>query len=266
MIESLQKYFQGIADDISNSKNTSSIFPNMGDLGDVRENVLLQFLKTHLPARCSVFKGGCIFDSSGNISNQIDLLICSDAAVRFSYFDRDSQNSKTVQTVEGCLAAISVKSTLSKDTLYEALNNLDSIPVMPKYVIQNMSPLLQEKEYVLKFPLRIIFALSSESSTETILKNIDDFYRDKKIDDCKKPTLIISNNQFSISKIGPKDGKTRDGNIIPAGTFFPEHNTGSKFGDFPLFRLIVQIQQAAQWVPHMIIDYAKYIDAFSFKG
>ncbi len=148
MIESLQKYFQGISDDMSNAKHISCIFSNMGDLGDVRENVLLQFLKTHLPARCSVFKGGCIFDSLGNCSRQIDLLVCSDSALRFSYFDRDEQNSKTVQTVEGCLAAISVKSTLSKATLYEALENIDSIPMMPEYMVQNMSPLLLEKKTI----------------------------------------------------------------------------------------------------------------------
>ncbi len=111
-----------------------------------------------------------------------------------------------------------------------------------------------------------MFAISSDSNVETILKNIEDFYKNKKTDYRKKPVLIIANNQFSILKIGLKDGQSGDGKTIPAGTFFDEHSTKGKFGDFPLFRLITQIQQAAQWVPYMIINYEKYINAFDFKG
>src|SRR3990167_7809402 len=97
-----QIYFQGIADDIANAKQISSIFPNMSDVGDIRENILLKFLQSHLPLRCAVVKGGCVFDSNANESKQIDLLVVNDSSLRFSYFDRDTENSKNLQTIEGC--------------------------------------------------------------------------------------------------------------------------------------------------------------------
>ena len=43
--------------------------------GNKRENLLIRFLNDHLPTRYEAFKGGSIFDSLGNKSDQVDIII-----------------------------------------------------------------------------------------------------------------------------------------------------------------------------------------------
>lgn len=263
-----EQYLQGIADDISNAKSISSIFPNMSDVGDVRENVLLKFLQLHLPARCSVVKGGLIFDSLGNVSRQIDLLVVNDFSLKFAYFDQHAQNSKNIQTVEGCLTAISVKSTLTKDTLYEALDNLASIPPMPIEMAQSINPLLNAdfRSHYLNLPIKIVFAYSGQSAEKTT-EHVHNFYNENKFNDQQKASLIIVNNSFCLQRIYAGGGITRDGTNIPEGVFHPMHsNKKGKFGALPLLWLLMKIQETAQYCPHVLFNYQKYFDAIDFDA
>jgi len=265
-----QHYFQGIADDISNAKQISAIFPNMSDLGDVRENVLLKFLQLHLPSRCSVLKGGCVFDSSNNCSKQIDLLVVNDFSLKFSYFDRDSQNSKNVQTIEGCLAAISVKSTLDKKELHEALLNLSSIPPMPDSMVEKINPQLYSRESFLGLPKKAVFSFSGQSVEKT-MEHIGEFYKEHdSLKDYQRADLIIVNNSFCIERIGKGGGKTRNGSSVPEGTYHPMFNgtpgNQKKFGTLPLFWLLNTIQKTTLFSPHVLFDYQNYIDAMDFHA
>lgn len=263
-----ENYFQGIADDISNAKVISSIFPNMSDVGDIRENVLLKFLQTHLPTRCSVIKGGFVFDSENNISNQIDLLVVNDFSLKFSYFDQHFQNSKNIQTVEGCLAAISIKSTLDKDKLFDALRNISSIPKMPSDMVKKINPALGESRNIyLSFPKKIIFAYSSNLSIEKIIEHIHNFYiENSNLEDYQKADLIIVNNSFCIQRVYKGGGKTRDGSNVSEGTFHPMSSDKNKtsFGALPLFWLLMKIQETTQLCPHVLFDYQKYFDNMDF--
>ena len=259
-------YFQGIADDISNAKVISSIFPNMSDLGDVRENVLLHFLKSHLPSRCSILKGGCVFDAEGNASKQIDLLITNDFSLKFSYFDQGTQHNKSIQTVEGCLAAISVKSTLCKSELYEALNNLASIPRMPNTILEKINPMLgiEFKNTFLRLPKKILFAFSGQP-VETTLAQINAFYNENKMENHQKTDMIIINNTCCIQRTYKGGGKTRNGSSIPEGTYHPMYSSSQeKFGGLPLLYLIKEIQSTAQFCPHILFTYDDYFDAIDF--
>jgi hypothetical protein len=266
ILQSLSKaYFQGIADDISNAKMISSIFSNMGDVGDIRENILLKFLQTHLPLRCAVVKGGCIFNSEAVESKQIDLLIVNDSSLRFSYFDRDSQNSKNIQTVEGCLVAISVKSTLDKTQLFDALQNISTIPKMPNEMLEKVSPSLTSREHYLTFPLKIVFAFSG-TSPETTLTHVNDYYMNNLLEEHQKADLIVVNNSFCIEKISKGGMRTRNGSLIPEGTYHPTFNanSGTKFGAYPLFRLLIKIQATTLWAPHVMLTYDNYLNAMEF--
>ena len=115
VFERLRDYFQGIADAFAADRSASAIFPLGTDSGTAREDLLLAFLKSHLPTRCSVVKGGFIFDAAGNESKQIDLLVTNDLTLQFRQFHGAAdQIGKSFNCVEGCYAAISVKSTLDK--------------------------------------------------------------------------------------------------------------------------------------------------------
>jgi hypothetical protein len=260
-----EMYFQGIADDISNTRIISSVFPNMSDVGDTRENILLKFLQSHLPLRCSVVKGGCVFDSNANESKQIDILVVNDSSLRFSYFDRDSQNSKNIQTIEGCLVAISVKSTLDKKQIYDALRNLSSIPKMPDSIVEKINPFLTSRDHYLNFPLKVIFAFDG-INPQTTLEHINNFYKENSFKDYQKADLIIANNTFCVERIGKGGGKTRNGLSIPEGSYHLafSFDATKKFGAYPLFRLLMKTQETSSWSPHVTLTYDNYLNSMEF--
>jgi hypothetical protein len=75
-IKDLLTHFENQADRMDREKET--ILNNRPDIGDLREDTLLDFFRRHLPERCPSIKGGFIFDQSGNRSKQIDIIITSD--------------------------------------------------------------------------------------------------------------------------------------------------------------------------------------------
>ena len=92
-----------------------------------------------------MIKGGFIFDSLGNESKQIDLIIINDATVQFDQFSGVEKGGKSFSIIEGCYGAFSIKTNLTKDELFNSLDNFDSIPTMPKLEV---NPMLKKKEIV----------------------------------------------------------------------------------------------------------------------
>ncbi|MGH9982506.1 MAG: DUF6602 domain-containing protein [Nitrososphaeraceae archaeon] len=129
-IKDLTTHFQNQADRLDREKET--ILENRPDIGDLREDVLLDFLKRHLPIRCVPIKGGFIFDHKGNRSSQIDIIITNDSTLQF-ISTLSSTFAKSFSCIEGCHAAISVKSKLNKSTLLEAFKEYIFNSVTKKY-------------------------------------------------------------------------------------------------------------------------------------
>jgi hypothetical protein len=258
-------YFQGIANELSNTKTISSIFPNISDIGDVRENILVKFLKLHLPNRCAVARGGFIFDTEGNISNQIDILVINDFSLRLAYFDQHSENSKNIQSIEGCLAAITVKSTLNKSELEDSLKNLASIPKMPEDMLDSINPQLNNRAEYLNFPRKVIFAYSGQSITKT-LAQVNNFYNKNSMEDRQKVDLIVVNNAYCLQRIYKGGGVTRDGSKIAEGIFHPMYsdNNSENFGALPLLWFLMKIQETSLFTPHILFNYQKYFDSINF--
>jgi len=199
---------------MAGDKAASSIFPNTSDKGMTREDVLKRFLENHLPKRCEVIKGGFIFDSEGNESSQIDLIVTNDLTLQFKQFE------KSFNIVEGCYAAISVKTMLDKQGLEDALRNISSIPQMPSAAPDMIISFISNKELILTYPMGIVFAFDG-THIETTLKNIETFYTETSIPQNRRPKLIIVNNKYIIVRIEGEGGLTRDGNKIPPNIFYP---------------------------------------------
>lgn len=250
-------YFQGIADDMANAKQISSIYTNMSDVGDIRENILLRFLQSHIPLRSEIVKGGMIFDSIGNCSKQIDLIVVSDSALKFSYFDRDASNSKCMQTVEGTLAAISVKSNLKTDTLDEALKNLSSIPQMPSEVIKNI--FARNKHEYYRFPYKIIFSYESTMTPESIMEKIISFNQEMNLKTHQMVDLVVVNNKCYVEK-NVLSTPGVEGKITYE---FKEPPEETKKGTSPLFKLLLAIHAGTTWSPHVTFDYSNYHEAMN---
>lgn len=252
MAKKLTTYFQNVADVLDQKKKTSEVFANTTDSGQTREGILKQFLDEHIPSRCKVVNGGFVFNSDGEESSQIDLLIVNDLTLQFNYLQDLGQ--KSFATIEGCLAAISVKTNLTKNELKDSLDGFATIPKMPKL---NVNP--QYKSSISdEIPLRIIFSFSG-SNAETIKSHLEDYYKQNPTPIKEQVRLVIVNNNYMIIRI-QKDTTTLSGKTIPANTFFiskPLKNGGAYF----LHYLLTDLQRISNITPHVVMDFRDYLNA-----
>jgi len=249
VFERVRDYFQKIADILDDEKEASSVFPNPTDKGQSRENALKQFLEEHLPKRCETIRGGFLFDSNGNESKQLDLIITNDLTLQFKKFA--ITDGKAFVAIEGCYSVISVKSELTKQSMFDAFDEMISIPKMPKL---NINPGLKFDHTLL--PRKFIFGFSGDSG-KSILKNLLDYINVHNISPKEFVNFIIVNNKFMIEKIGKKGAKTKGGRDIPPYTYHLTENI-NYLGGFALFKLIHDIQVVANVGSQIILDFDKY--------
>lgn len=91
--------------------------------GDLTENQWIQFLKGFLPNRYDVSKG-FVFDSEGEISEQIDVIIFDPFHSPLIY---DASNGEKYVTAESVYAVFEVKQTANKSYLEYAQEKIDSV-------------------------------------------------------------------------------------------------------------------------------------------
>lgn len=254
--ERFRDYFQRIANSLQEEKYSTAIFPNAPDKGATREDILKEFFERHLPMRSAVIKGGFIFDSNGNESEQMDLIIINDLTLQFKQFDGE-KSSKSFNLVEGCYAAISVKSNLNKRDIFDSLDKLASIPVMPD-MSKKINPLLRLDEIdVSNLPHKIVFGFEGLSLQKT-LEHVNNYYFMKDVPENRKADTIILNNNFIIIRIGEKEAITRDGTKIPPNSFYGSR--GNFIGAYSLFYILTKIQEYSIIGGSLIIDFRSILD------
>lgn len=180
-IESIAKKLQIDYEDIT------SHIEHMGVRGTSREDVLRQRIKELLPQKFTV-GNGIITDCQGKQSRQQD------------FFVYDAFNSPTfLQTESSCIipvesvyATIEVKSTLNKDTLRQSVENIKSVKELELSVLHNSPFIPQKYNYI----FGAIFAYSSETTIETIAKNLGEFC--KEIPYSQQPNIVCILNQGII--------------------------------------------------------------------
>lgn len=251
MAKKLTNYFQNIADVLDQKKKISEVFPNNVDSGQTREGILKQFLQEHLPLRCKVVSGGFIFNSNDEESSQIDLIILHDLTLQFDALQ--SLGLKTFAAIEGCMAAISVKTNLDKEQLENSLDGFATIPKMPKLTInpQLITDIPNE------IPLRIIFAFTS-LKPETIKSHLEDYYKKNPTPIKEQVRFVLVNNNYIITRT-LQDNPTNKGDLIPANTFFisqPRKYSGA----YGLHFLITELQRITNIIPHLSISFGAYLD------
>jgi len=253
MPRKLNIYFQNVADVIDQKKKISEVFPNTSDAGQTREGILQKFLIDHLPNRCKVIKGGYIFDSNDNESSQIDLIIHNDLSLQFNTLQEFAQ--KSFVTIEGCYAAISVKTNLDKLQLENSLDGFSTMPTTPKLKI---NPQVKLGKLFENIPLRIIFAFSGVSSY-TIKSHLENYYKKNNTPYIEQVRLIIVNNRYMILRtVG--EGKTVGGTIIPDNTFFVSEPTDNQKGAYFLHYLLTDLQSISNMGSHTLFTHTQYLD------
>lgn len=161
-----------VAEVLRGEADASSVFANTTDIGLSRESVYAKFLKQHAPTKCNVFLGGFVFDEDGAESKQLDIIIATDTAPRFDLNNKDGVG-KSFSPVEGTLGVVSVKSTLDKKELLEALGGIASIPPT-RPLIGRINPQLKCDNYD-NWPLKIVYA-SQGIAPDTLMGHLNEFY------------------------------------------------------------------------------------------
>ena len=253
----LIEYYKNKANSIQSLAREAAIHDNKSDIGTLREDLLFDFLESHIPTRCNVIKGEFIFDSTGSKSSQIDLMVCNDQTFQFKQ-SGDNNKTKSFNCVEGCYAVISVKSFLNKAALIDSPQNLASVSTIKKIKVNPF--VSNSQDLINQIPLRIIFAYDGDSM-ETINKTCKMYY-----DYCKKigivepmPDLIIVNNECYFSRAGVLGYKIHTGETIPYREYtMIKKESDPNVGAMGLFNLVSRIMTVATFSPYMEIDFNEY--------
>jgi len=113
----LYEYFQETADVLLAEYSRSRGQKSSVNIGENREVFISEFLSKVLPPRLKVTKGE-IWDSSGNKTGQLDLIIIRDDGPSLTY------GKNNVYLAEGVFGVIEVKSVLDRNKLKEAGDTL----------------------------------------------------------------------------------------------------------------------------------------------
>jgi len=191
----LRNYYAKVAEVLRGDADAASVFPNTTDIGVSRERVYAEFLVQHAPSKCNVFLGGFLFHMDGRESKQLDVIVTTDTAPRFDFHNRDG-GGKSFSPVEGTLGVASIKSTLDKAQLFDALEGIASIP--PTESLEDRKSFgISIKDYE-DWPYKIVYA-SSGLKPETVLSHLIDYYAENAhIPIARRPNVVHVSGQFVI--------------------------------------------------------------------
>jgi hypothetical protein len=235
----LRGYWENVGKALRGESDAASIFPNATDVGTARERLYVEFLKAHVPAFCTVNLGGFAFGRDGSESKQIDVLVASGSAPRFDFLNRDGKG-KSFASVDGLIAAVSLKSSLDGKEITDAVHNLASLPPVQDLGSRYhpLAPPLKDYE---AWPLKVIYApkgVAVETATEHLLAATAD------IPTTRWPDLIHVCGQYVIVKLGSEGGRTNDGVELAPNTFFSQITHQDVWGLGLVAQRIQEIEQS----------------------
>ena len=257
-IDKLISYFQFYADEFKLKYHRYGINQNNPDAGMKRVELIACFLRNHLPNKCDVTLGGYIFDSLGNKSQQIDVVVINDLSIQFK--ESDDHFTKVFNCIEACYACISIKSYLDKDTLFESIGNLSSIPDVKKIEFQ---PGVDNTDVIYKqLPQKFIFAYNG-LNFDTIRNYITEYCNENAFDPIDLPDMIIVNDKYHLSKVAPGGYQEQGKPFQPHGTIQTFYNKNN-IGGISLFHMLTRIQKLTSISAFMTIRFDDYYREMKF--
>ncbi len=259
-IDKLLLYYQDCADELEVKASKGGSFQNNPDSGAKREVALADFLDRHLPSRCRVNVGGHIFDSFGNESKQVDIFIANDLSLQFIE-NRDNRFEKQFNCIEGCYAVISVKTILNEAELYDAMDNLLSIPKLDR--INTLFQLQDSHLYIEEIPQKIIFAYDGIKS-DTVKEHLNTYAFDHGIESKYLPHMIIVNKKYHFSKVGPWGYREGKHPRQEWGTIQTREGT-PQIGGVSLMHMLTRIQKYSTIGSQLAINYEGYYQQMKIR-
>lgn len=247
----LAYYYGQVAEVLKGNAEIASIFPNTTDIGMSREVIYAEVLRKHSPSSLNVFLGGFLFDAKGNESKQLDVIATAHSAGRFDLLN-SSGIGKSFANVEGAVGVASIKSTLDRKEIRDALEGLASIPTTgsPAYA----SNLISVPDYS-DWPYKIVYA-SDGIAQDTLMSHIMEFYAENQhIPLERRPNLIHVLGKYTIvrsikgHKFGVANGK--DGFEIMPGQYIPSNRDPDIQG---LMLVAFEMQKKANEANHLLFS------------
>lgn len=198
--------------------------------------------------------GGFLFDEDGAESKQLDIIVTTDTAPQFNFHNRDGAGP-SFSSVEGTLGVVSIKSTLDKAQLHDALFGLASIPAT-RPLGKRANPNLQVRGYE-DWPLKVVYA-SKGIAADTLLAHVNAFYAEHpEIPLSRRPDIIhVAGTCFIIKfKEGLQvvDRAGQPGRQPPLGSF-------QLFNDHPdvsaLTLVVEELQTRASAATRILFNYS----------
>lgn len=254
----LREYYLEVAAVLRGEAKAASIFPNSTDVGATRERIYAEFLRQHAPSKCNVSFGGFLFGENGDESGQLDVIITTDTTPRFNFHNKDGQG-KTFSPVEGTLGVASIKSTLDKKELWNALEGIAAIPPSAP-LVGRVNPQLNLPNQD-DWPYKIIYA-SDGISHQTLLDHTLDFYaRNPSIPNGRRPNLIHVSGRYvifrAIAGMSTTDQTTGMSRELPIGEF----TAWTRDSDLQAILWVLHaLQQRATASAHILYSYNQLIN------
>lgn len=250
----IQNYFNGIADKIAGSSLIAGTAHHRPDIGANREDIIRNFLLSHLPRRLTATLGGQIISHDGRESGQVDVIVSNDLGVRFE------ENEKTFVTAESIAGAITVKSSLDQATLTDALNNLSTVPEpSPDVFGFKILGLGSTAAFLEHHPSLYVFAYDGISG-EKCLTNVNEFYSSRpEIPFRRYPKGIIVNRKYMI-RFFRNARRSSTGQDIHKDAFFLMQLEEPLRG-YPYLQLLNDLSSYADWLNHMDVSIHPYFNA-----
>jgi hypothetical protein len=250
MATNLGTYFNSLSDIIAARAGLASDSVENTDIGRNREVICKELFQKHLSPRLTVSLGGDIFGVGNQRSGQLDIIVSHDMSMAFK------ENDKPRVPVESVTAVISVKSTLTKAELFNALGNLASVPQLTESVVTLGLLSKPLSEYFLSWPALFLFAFDGVS-LDNCIKHITDFYSSNSVPLNRIPRAIVVNRKYLVTfcqyTIPNATVNTPfDASFLRAGAT-AEANRG-----YPLFWVMIELSKGLSWLSGMHLDYELY--------
>lgn len=236
-----QKYFSWQSSILDSEYKGSIVDKHSGDTGTNREHIVRNFLLKHLPKTVSPEIGGKIIDESGQISNQVDIVIYNNSLPRFG------ANEKSYYFAEGVIAAIQVKSRLTSGELSSSIKNLNSV----KKCILQKTRRIGVGDSKIVIPTGIIAFDIGYSSVSSLIKSLKNRIKN---DNFPVDFIFINSKVFIVFNKGTWHLTEDDGTKTKAddGYIVVEES------DSCLWRLILELSNKASTDVQFLYDFQNY--------
>lgn len=84
----IRDYFLAQENQLESEFHASVVAGHNGNTGENREEIARRWLEKHIPRKVTAEIGGKIIDATGNVSDQVDLVIYDGSVPRFGSYPR----------------------------------------------------------------------------------------------------------------------------------------------------------------------------------